>query len=152
MTDQAQESMKTNGRKKVFCADDNFLVTEAVKAQIDSTPDLRWIGCAHNADEMLAHAARIAADKGCPDIVLLDIDMPGSDPFEAIGQLQRICPDVRVLMHSASVRRDWIDRAVEAGAWGYVAKNDGEQALLKAMRAVLGGEFAVTHEVKSVMG
>ena len=142
---------RANGRKRVFCADDNPLVTDALKVQIESAPDFRWVGSAENADELLSEAAAIADHNDCPDIVLLDIDMPGRDPFEAIGELQRICPGARVLMYSGLVRREWIERAMEAGAWGYVAKSDGEQALLAAMRAALSDEFALSPEVQKAL-
>lgn len=148
----AARPLKANGRKRVFCADDNPLVTEALRIQINRAPDFRWIGCTDSADDLLIEAAAIAdADESeCPDIVLLDIDMPGRDPFGAIGELHKICPRARVLMYSGLVRRDWVERAMEAGAWGYVAKSDGEQALLAAMRAALADEFALSPEVQRV--
>jgi DNA-binding NarL/FixJ family response regulator len=151
MTIAQRRTARGNGRKRVFCADDNPLVTEALKMQIESAPDFRWVGCAENADDLLTDAAAIADQDDCPDIVLLDIDMPGRDPFEAIGELQRICPNARVLMYSGLVRRDWIERAMEAGAWGYVSKSDGEQALLAAMRAALADEFALSPEVQKAL-
>jgi DNA-binding NarL/FixJ family response regulator len=144
----APKLRKVNGRKRVYCVDDNPLVSEALKVQIDRASDFRWIGCAGNADDLLSEMAAIADQDECPDIVLLDIDMPGRDPFEAIVELRQMCPDTKVLMYSGLVRREWIERAMECGAWGYVAKSDGEQALLAAMRAAMADEIAFSPEAQ----
>ena len=135
---------------RVFCTDDNSLVTEAVRLNIEQEPGFQWVGSAGTADEMLVKAEGIHEAQR-PDIVLLDIDMPGSDPFEAIGRLQQICPEARVLMYSGLVRRDWIERAMESGAWGYVAKSDGKQALLAAMRAAMADQFALSPEAERIL-
>jgi DNA-binding NarL/FixJ family response regulator len=59
-----------------------------------------------------------------------------------------MCPDTKVLMYSGLVRREWIERAMECGAWGYVAKSDGEQALMAAMRAAMADEIAFSPEAQ----
>ena len=135
---------------RVFCTDDNTMITEAVRLQIEREPGFRWVGSAGNADEMLVKAKENRMEQLCPDIVLLDIDMPGRDPFGAIDELHGICPGARVLMYSGLVRRDWVERAMESGAWGYVAKSDGQQALVNAMRTALADEFALSPEVQRV--
>jgi len=135
-------------KARVFCADDNPLVTAALQRYVERSPDFDWMGCAEDADELCSEVR----SRGCPDIVLLDIDMPGMDPFAAIGELQRCCGRSRILMYSGMVRRDLIDRALEAGAWGYVSKGDGEQSLFEAMRAALAGHLALSPEVRAVYG
>jgi DNA-binding NarL/FixJ family response regulator len=102
---------------RVFCADDNPLVTHALRRYIERSGRFDWMGCSEDADTLL----RTVDSLGCPDIVLLDIDMPGMDPFEAIGALGARCGGARVMMYTGMVRRDLIDRALEAGAWGYVS-------------------------------
>lgn len=134
-------------KRKVFCADDNPLVTDALRLQIESAPDFRWMGCAEDADKLVE---ALAGPAGCPDVVLLDIDMPGKNPFDAIAEVAGHCGDTRVLMYSGLVQRELIDRAIQAGAWGYVAKSDGEEALFSAMRKVLAGEFALSPEVQAM--
>jgi DNA-binding NarL/FixJ family response regulator len=147
MSTVAQDPATANTRKpRVYCADDNPLVTEALKRYIERSPDFAWMGCSEDADTL----CRDVQTRGCPEIVLLDVDMPGSDPFEAIGVLQACCGHTRVLMYSGMVRRDLIDRAVQAGAWGYVSKSDGEAALFEAMRRVVQGEFGFSPEAQAV--
>ena len=150
MIDSLHSSHTATRPMRVFCTDDNSLVTEAVRLHIEQEPDFDWVGSAESADDMLTKAHEIRARRHCPDIVLLDIDMPGRDPFEAIGELHRICPNARVLMYSGLVRRDWIERAMESGAWGYVAKSDGQEALLTAMRSAMADEFALSPEVQRI--
>src|SRR5436853_5084977 len=67
--------------------------------------------------------------------------MPGPDPFEAMEDLRRQCPAVRVIMLSAYVRDHYIDAAVNAGAWGYLCKDDEPDAIIHAIRDVAGGAF-----------
>lgn len=150
MTKPVHSSPSVARPMRVFCTDDNLLVTEAVRLHIEQEPDFRWVGSAETADDMLEKAEEIRMRHLCPDIVLLDIDMPGRDPFEAIGELHQICPKARVLMYSGLVRRDWIERAMESGAWGYVAKSDGQEALLRAMRSAMADEFALSPEVQRI--
>jgi DNA-binding NarL/FixJ family response regulator len=132
---------------RIFCVDDNTLVTEALRLQLSRTAGLQWTGCAPDADSLLDQAKR-----ECSDIVLLDIDMPGKNPFDAINELTEICGHSRVLMYSGLLRRDLVDRALDSGAWGYVAKTDGEQDLLQAIRAVAGGSMGFSRSIRTMMG
>jgi DNA-binding NarL/FixJ family response regulator len=143
-----ETQQRTVGKPRVFCADDNPLVTEALQRYIERSPDFAWMGCAEDADALQA----AINSSGCPDIVLLDIDMPGSDPFSAIGALASACASIRVIMYTGMVRRDLVERAIESGAWGYVSKGDGEEALFEAMRTVLSGHLALSPEARSVSG
>lgn len=142
------EAVTHNGKARVFCADDNPLVSDALRQFVVRSGEFEWAGCVADADALCAKIGEL----GCPEIVLLDIDMPGMDPFEAVGRVAECCPETRVLMYSGMVRRDLIDRAIESGAWGYVSKGDGEQALFEAMRAALEGQIAMSPEVRSVAG
>ena len=132
---------------KVFCVDDNALVTEAVRLQLTRADGMQWAGSAPDADALLLHARQ-----ECSDIVLLDIDMPGKDPFEAIGELSEICGHARVLMYSGLMRRDLVDLALDSGAWGYVAKTDGEGELVAAIRAVANGTIGFSRSIRTIMG
>lgn len=126
----------------VLCVDDNPDVAEALRVQIGRTPGFVWGGWAASA----AGLGTLPADN--PSILLLDIDMPGPDPFEALEVLLMRRPGVRALVFSGHVRPDMIARALEAGAWGYVSKNDGEDELVRCLRAVASGEFAMSPEVR----
>jgi DNA-binding NarL/FixJ family response regulator len=131
----------------VLCVDDNPEVAEAIKLALQSVPDIEFVGCLSEAGALVDEACRTS-----PDVVLLDIDMPGKNPFEAMNELSGTCPDVRVLMYSGHIRMELIDRALENGAWGYVAKSDELSALLAAIRRAARGEFTLSPSVETVYG
>jgi DNA-binding NarL/FixJ family response regulator len=127
---------------RVLCVDDNRMLAEAIATQVASQHDLQWAGWLENSPH-LAQEIRDAA----PDVVLMDIDMPGPDPFLTVSALALENPEIRVLMFSAYVRKDYIDRAVEMGAWGYVSKNESIADVLDALRRASAGEFVLTPDV-----
>lgn len=126
---------------RVLCVDDNKLVAEAVERCLMHEPRFEWAGWLSNVDDLAEHI-----EANPPDVVLLDIDMPGRDPFELLEDLAQRNPQVRVLMFSGHVRGDYIDRAIDSGAWGYLSKNEGIDDMLRAIEQVAAGEFAITGE------
>lgn len=129
----------------VFCVDDNPHVIEAVQLQLRSASDIKWKGHANEANGLVE---KIQGD--CPDVILMDIDMPGKDPFEVISELRSVCGDARVVMFSALVQRDLLERAIDAGAWGYVAKADGAESLVKAIRTVVSGSMGFSPSIANL--
>jgi DNA-binding NarL/FixJ family response regulator len=128
----------------VVCVDDNPLVADALRIKLSRTPEFKWQGWASDADSLLE-----MSKCACAAIVILDLDMPGKDVFEATEELMSICPESRVVVFTGHVRKELIDKAVKAGAWGYVSKSDGEDALIEAMGKVVDGEFALSPEVRA---
>jgi DNA-binding NarL/FixJ family response regulator len=123
--------------------DDHEFLAEGLRARMKLAPDLEFVGWAPTAEGLIAKVKETRAD-----VVLLDIEMPGPDPFEAIGDLRRRCPDTRVLVLSAYVRDHYFEAAVEAGAWGYLSKGDRPDCLVEAIRKAARGEFAFSPEVE----
>jgi two-component system response regulator DesR len=128
----------------VLCVDDNPDVVEAIRLLLTRESEYRWNGSLGSADA-LVDAARATR----PDIILLDVDMPGRDPFAVVQELTTSCPEVRVIIFSGYVRRELVNLAITSGAWGYVAKSDGERAMLLAIDRVAAGEFVMSAEVRS---
>lgn len=131
----------------VLCVDDNQHVADAVDIALRRSGRFVPVGWLPTADAVLEAAAREGAG-----IVLLDIDMPGRDPFEAAAELMEKLPEARVVFFSAHVSRELIDRVVEAGAWGYSSKNDGDRSLLEVLERVSEGEFAISPSVRAAYG
>jgi DNA-binding NarL/FixJ family response regulator len=128
---------------KVLCVDDHPFVADALQSRLSTASDMALVGRLTSAEDVVDQVKSTGAE-----IVLMDIAMPGKDPFEAIEDLKRQCPDTRVIMLSAFVRDHYLDAAVDAGAWGYVSKSDDPAAILDAIRKVHHGEFVVGPEVQ----
>jgi DNA-binding NarL/FixJ family response regulator len=129
---------------RVLCVDDNELVGDALEIKLRIAGGFEWLGQIGNADN-LVNEVRCRR----PNIVLLDIDMPGQDPLVALQQLSELFPNVRVLMLTGYVERPLIERAIEAGAWGYLSKHTGGDAIISAIREVAMGEFVLGPGVAS---
>lgn len=132
----------TEHRIKVLCVDDNEALLEALQMKLAAEPDVSPIGCLYTADALVETAGRLR-----PDIVLLDLDMPGQDPIAAIADLSQVHPDVRVVILSGYVREEYIKRALDAGALGYLAKGEEPEVIVGALRRVAAGNFAFGNEV-----
>lgn len=134
--------MLTRAPIKVLCVDDHAFVVEGLQARLSMAKDMEFVGRLSTAEDLVAEAKRTRAD-----VVLMDIEMPGPDPFEAIDDLARQVPTARPIMLSAYVRDHYIDAAVNAGAWGYMCKNDDPDVIIDAIRKVARGEFAFGPEI-----
>lgn len=126
----------------VLCVDDNPLVADAIATRLTLAGGFRWVGHLVSAEGV---AQAVAMQR--PDVILMDLDMPGTDPFDVIRSLAATHPEARVLILSGHVRSELIDRAIEAGAWGYVSKSDGVDTLVSAIQRVAAGEFVLGPEV-----
>jgi len=130
----------------VLCVDDSQDVARALHRKLSLAGGFDWRGWLPDAATLLA-----SVRAKCPRVVLLDIDMPGPDPFEVLAEISTQCPDTRVIVFSGHIRRELIDRALDAGAWAYISKNDGEIALVDAIRRVTAGEFVLSPEAQTVL-
>jgi DNA-binding NarL/FixJ family response regulator len=122
---------------RVLCVDDHAFLVDGLRSRIALEDDMQVVARLPTADGLtdLVKAEHI-------DVVLLDIEMPGPDPFQAMAGLQQECPDVRTLMLSAYVQERYIDAAIDAGAHGYLYKGDGLDAIVSAIRKAAEGQFA----------
>jgi DNA-binding NarL/FixJ family response regulator len=127
---------------RVLCIDDNRWIGESIERILRAHPDMEWSGWLPGAaglDEAMAARS--------PNIVLLDIDIPGEDSFLILESIGRTHPDVRVVMLSGHVRAEYVDRALVAGAWGYISKNEDTSVIVSAIRQAMVGETALSPAV-----
>ena len=132
---------------RVFCVDDHAFLIEGLRSKFEQEDGIELVGTLPSADGLVG-----AAQDSRPQIVLLDIEMPGRDPFEVINELRSTCPGCRVILLSAFVRHFYLDIAVKVGAWGYVSKRDAPSAIIDAIKQVAAGRFAFSPEVISRCG
>src|SRR5687768_8684040 len=123
---------------RVMLVDDHALVRSAIRQALEA-PDVVVVGEASSAEEALEMAPRLR-----PDLLLLDIDLPGMSGLEAVRELAPRLPDTRVVMLTVSTdRRDLLD-AVRHGAFGYLTKDLTGDALLRAVRGIRRGDLPMS--------
>lgn len=128
---------------RILCVDDHAFLAEGLRARLDAEMDMEFVGHLESADRLLETVRSLR-----PRIVLLDIDMPGRDPFDALLDLKRDFPETRAIMLSAHVRDRYIDLAYKAGAWGYLSKSDPPDAIVAGIREVVAGRVASSPAVQ----
>jgi len=125
------------GPIRVLLAEDHILVREGVRALLEAQPDMEVVAEASDGSE----AVRKALDL-LPDVVLMDITMPGTNGLEATRLIRKAAPGVRILALTMHGTDDYFFRLLDAGASGYVLKESASSDLLSAIRAVhRGGVF-----------
>lgn len=122
--------------------DDHEIAREGIRSRLELEPDFEVLAECPNADDLIP-----ICEKYKPRIVLMDIDMPGVDPFTMITDLRRLEPETRTIMLTAYMRDGYVDAAVQAGAWGYLTKNQSFDEIISGVRRVLAGELAYPPEV-----
>lgn len=127
----------SNQPLRILCVDDHAFLAEGMKTRLGLEGDMEFVGRLESAEKLVEEVQRTRAD-----IVLLDIEMPGPDPFEVMEDLHRRVPAARAIILSAYVRDHYIDTAVKRGAWGYLSKSDDPDTVIDAIRKVSRGEFA----------
>ncbi|MBN2559461.1 MAG: response regulator transcription factor [Phycisphaerae bacterium] len=132
----------SEGPIRVLCVDDHPLLVEGIRARLEFEPNLELVGELTSADNLVA-----AAEKHAPDIVLMDVAMPGLDPFVAATELCRRLPETKTVFLSAHVRDHYLDAAFRAGAWGYLYKGDNMEDIVDALKRVAAGEYVFSPHV-----
>ncbi|WP_213451732.1 response regulator transcription factor [Rhizomonospora bruguierae] len=119
---------------RLLLADDQALVRGALAALLSLEPDLEVVAEVGRGDEVLE-----AARRSRPDVVLLDVEMPGQDGIEVAGLLHHELPACRVLVVTTFGRPGYLRRAMEAGAGGFIVKDTPARQLAEAVRRVHAG-------------
>lgn len=122
-------------KTRILLVDDHDIVRLGLMTLLNDQPDMEVVGEASTAGE----AVRAAEDLQ-PDVVLMDIRLPGEGGIEAAGQVTRRVPNSRVVMLTSFADDELVVRAIRAGAVGYVLKQVGNEELLRAIRAAARGE------------
>jgi DNA-binding NarL/FixJ family response regulator len=131
---------------RILCADDHAVLVEGLRAQFAIHDEIRVVGRLGSAEKLLEETARLK-----PDVVLLDIEMPGPDVFETADRLRRRVSGIRFIFLSAHIRDGYLAAAYKCGAWGYFAKGDeleDIEAGIKAVARSTGGTFVMGPKVR----
>jgi DNA-binding NarL/FixJ family response regulator len=128
----------SNTTIRVILVDDHAMVREGLRVLLRNAHDISVVGEADNGVAALEVAQRVA-----PDVVVLDLDMPGGPGVDALRDLGRLMPQVRVLILTVHLERERLLPLLEAGARGYLTKNAASRDLVEAIRVVAAGEIYV---------
>ena len=120
---------------RVLIVDDHAVVREGIRNVLVGDPELEVAGEASDADTAVRQARELT-----PDVVLLDITMPGESGLDAVPRLLEVSPHTRVMMLSVHDDTEYVLRSVHAGAHGYLRKDTTPAELRQAVRAVHAGQ------------
>ncbi len=120
---------------RVLLADDHTLVRAGLRKLLESLPNIEVVGEASDGLALLELAARMQ-----PQLILMDIAMPGLNGLEATGRITKSWPDMRVLILSMHQNSEYIRQALRQGAVAYLLKDSAPMELELALKAVLNGE------------
>ncbi len=144
--DSLGSAQRSRGGKRVVLVDDHPLVREGLAALIRTTSDLAVAGEVGNAAETLQ-----LLESETPDLILLDLGLPGTSGIELLKDLRVRYPQVRVLVLSMHEESVYAERVLRAGAQGYIMKHEIGETILEAIRSVLRGELYVSPNIAAHM-
>lgn len=131
---------------RIMIVDDHAIVREGLRRILGATPDLIVAG---EADDGLAALRQLGECK--PDVVLVDISMPGMSGIELIGRIHQADPQIAILVLSMHKEEQFAVRALKAGAAGYLTKDCALEQLTQAIHKVVSGGRFITPEVAEAL-
>ncbi|MDJ0915804.1 MAG: response regulator transcription factor [Desulfobacterales bacterium] len=131
---------------KVLLADDHSIVRAGLRRIIEESGDMSVVAEAADGKEAIAKT-----HKTSPDVAVIDISMPGLDGLEVIDQLQDYYPKLPILVLTMHEEGQYMVRAVEAGAMGYITKKSAPEQLVKAIRKLMQGQRYLTEEAAEAL-
>jgi DNA-binding NarL/FixJ family response regulator len=134
------------GKKKVFIVDDHPLVRERVAELINQEPDLMVCGEAEDAVQAVK-----AVEAAAPDIAIVDITLKDTYGIELIKQLKELHPKLPILVLSMHDESMYGERALRAGAKGYLTKQEASKKVVDAIRRILRGEIYVSDKLAGAL-
>ncbi len=131
---------------KILIADDFEVMRQGVKSLLDVIPDMEVIGQAKDGRiaVQLAHELR-------PDVIIMDIEMPGLNGIDATRQIVRELPNIKVIAFSSHLENHYVREMFKAGALGYVSKYSDYQELIDAIKTVILEQVYLSPKITSVV-
>ena len=127
---------------RVLIADDHMVVREGLRALLDAEPDLDPVGAASDGAAAVCLAGELV-----PDVVLMDLRMPGMDGIEAIRRVKALHPEIQIVILTTYDDDQYIVRGLRAGARGYLLKDTDRNVLFQTIRAAARRESLLSSEL-----
>lgn len=138
--DQARATLR------LLLVDDHQILRQVLELALDAEPDLLVVGASPDAESALADVGTLR-----PDVVLMDLDLPGMDGIEATRRMTLHHPRVRVVVLTGACTRGLVTAALEAGARGYLLKEEPLDQLLANIRAVGEGRRPLAAAARALL-
>jgi DNA-binding NarL/FixJ family response regulator len=143
---EGMEAMSAPEKLRVVVVDDSEVVRMKLRGLLAAAQDFELVGEAPDGETGLK-----AVEEHQPDLVVMDLKMPGISGIEATWQLGTLAPDTRVLVLTVSAEQDDVTDAIMAGARGYVVKGAEDDEIRTALRGVAAGERVISPEVAGML-
>ncbi|CBV42694.2 UvrY/SirA/GacA family response regulator transcription factor [Halomonas elongata] len=127
---------------RVLVADDHHLVRTSIAHLLNDEPGISVIGEAADGEQAIGQARQLK-----PDVILMDIRMPGIGGLEATRKITRLTSDVRILVLTAFIEEAFAQRLLEAGAHGFISKGSQHDEMVQAIRSVFGGKRYISPDI-----
>ncbi len=129
-------------KQSVLIADDHKLMRAGLRSLLSTEAGIEVVGEADNGKDAISMATSLK-----PNVVLMDLNMPGSHGLDAITEIKRRAPEVRILVITMHKADEYIQAALRNGASGYILKESSHDELLTAIRTVLSGKIYLSPDV-----
>lgn len=123
---------------RILIVDDQIVVSEGLKAILSATPGIEVVGIAQDGAQALE---LIPTTK--PELVLMDLKMPGMNGIHATRKIREQYPDIRILVLTTYVEDEWVFDAIQAGAAGYLLKDSRREDIVTAIQRTMAGQTPV---------
>ena len=134
------------GKIRVFVVDDHAIVRDGIQSLLATEPDIECVGEAASGADAVSKARILR-----PDVILMDLVMPGMDGIEAIHQIMAFQPEARILVLTSFSADDKVFPAIKAGALGYLLKDTGSEDLMRAIHQVYRGESSLHPKIARML-
>lgn len=131
---------------KVLITDDHKLMRQGIESMLTNVPDVEIIGLASSGEEAIN-----VARGNHPDVVLMDILMPGMNGIEASRWLKEIEDTIKVIIVTMEISKDYVSAAIKSGVDGYLPKDISKETLLESIRTVYKGERYFNDAIKKLI-
>jgi DNA-binding NarL/FixJ family response regulator len=133
---------KNNERLSVLLVDDHAVVRTGYRTLLECSGDIAVVGEAKNIDEAYEEYARLK-----PDVVIMDLSMPGGSGLEGIRRIVEHQPDAKILAFTMYEDTAFAEQALQAGVRGYITKRSAPEVLVEAVKRIAADDVYMDHEV-----
>lgn len=131
-------------KKRILLVEDHTILRAGMRALLAQDAEFEVVGEADNGRDAILAASRLK-----PDVILMDISMPGINGIEACREIRRRDTDIRILILTIYKTEEYIHESLKAGASGYILKDAGPEELRTAIRTISGGKVYISPDIAS---